>query len=329
MPSTPSERLLLELQATGENLNAWGEKLVTLFEMLEAGVCGFAAVAVNTTASLTSTNYTETNATAMVLMLSGTGGTLTIPARERVHIVRNSGSGAITMTTGAGSTVEIGVDEAALVFCDGSDVFTLGFDGLSIKDYIDQELLSASAGNLPGQSGNSGKYLTTNGSTASWAAIAVAIANVTGFPSQTSNSGKVLTTDGSSLSWLALATAAEILDAASKIVTASAMFSAATSVSLADATTITPDGDQGWNFHVTLGGNRTLGAPTNFKAGQSGRIRIVQDSTGSRTLSFNSAWKFAGGTDPTLSTAANSVDVLTYYVHDTSNIECGFIRGLA
>ena len=329
MPSTPSDRLLLELQATGEGLNTWGAKLVTLFQMVEAGICGFASVVVNTTASLTSTNYTDTDATAMVLMLSGTGGTLTIPGRERVHIVANFGSGAVTITTGSGNTVDVSVDGIDLVICDGTDVYSLGYDGLTIKDYIDQELLSASAGELPGQPGNAGKYLTTDGANASWADVAVAIANVSGFPTQSGNSGKLLTTDGSALSWLALATASEILDAAAKIITADQLFSAAASVALTDATTISADGDLGWNFHVTLGGNRTLGAPTNFKPGQSGRIRIVQDSTGSRTLSFNSAWKFAGGTDPTLSTTANAVDVLTYYVHDASNIECGFMKGMA
>ena len=200
----------------------------------------------------------------------------------------------------------------------------------TIKEYIDQELLSASAGNLPGQTGNAGKYMTTDGTNASWADIAVAIANVSGFPTQTGNAGKLLTTDGSALSWLAFATASDILDAAAKIITADQLFSAAASVSITDATNITPDGDLGWNFHVTLGGNRTLTAPSNFKPGQSGRIRIVQPASGGpRTLSFNGVWKFAGGADPTLSTAANAVDVLTYYVHDTSNIECGFMKGMA
>lgn len=50
---------------------------------------------------------------------------------------------------------------------------------------------------LPSQTGNSGKYLTTDGSSASWASI-------TGLPSQGGNSGKYLTTDGSSASWASL-----------------------------------------------------------------------------------------------------------------------------
>jgi hypothetical protein len=47
---------------------------------------------------------------------------------------------------------------------------------------------------LPSQTSNSGKYLTTNGSIASWAVV-------DSLPSQTSNSGKYLTTNGSSASW--------------------------------------------------------------------------------------------------------------------------------
>jgi hypothetical protein len=85
-------------------------------------------------------------------------------------------------------------------------------------------------------------------------------------------------------------------------------------VALADGATITPDFALANNYSVTLGGNRTLAAPTNLVAGQSGIITITQDATGSRTLAFASAWKFAGGAAPSLTTAANAVDELAYYV---------------
>ena len=48
---------------------------------------------------------------------------------------------------------------------------------------------------LPSQTGNSGKYLTTNGTTASWS-------TVDALPSQTGNNGKYLTTNGSIASWV-------------------------------------------------------------------------------------------------------------------------------
>jgi len=95
-------------------------------------------------------------------------------------------------------------------------------------------------------------------------------------------------------------------------------------VTLTDAANISYDMDDGNNATVTLGGNRTLDNPSNITVGQSGSIFIVQDGTGSRTLSFGSAFDFAGGTAPTLTTAANAVDRLDFVVRTTSSIHCVF-----
>ena len=94
----------------------------------------------------------------------------------------------------------------------------------------------------------------------------------------------------------------------------------ATINTLTDGATITPDFDAGQNFSVTLAGNRTLANPTNIDAGQTGSIFITQDGTGSRTLSFGSYWDFPGGTAPTLSTAAASVDRIDYIVRTGTSI---------
>jgi hypothetical protein len=83
------------------------------------------------------------------------------------------------------------------------------------------------------------------------------------------------------------------------------------------------------NFSVTLGGNRTLADPTNLTAGQSGCIWITQDGTGSRTLAYGSAWDFTGGTAPTLSTAASSVDCLVYAVQSSTKITATLITDLS
>jgi len=95
-----------------------------------------------------------------------------------------------------------------------------------------------------------------------------------------------------------------------------------TSVALTDAATVAVDLSLGNYYTLTLGGNRTLGAPTNQTAGQSGVIVITQDGTGSRTLAYNSVYKFPGGTAPTLTTTANAVDVLVYYVESATRITC-------
>jgi hypothetical protein len=89
---------------------------------------------------------------------------------------------------------------------------------------------------------------------------------------------------------------------------------------LTDGANIAPNFDDSNFFSVTLAGNRTLGNPSNLVAGQSGSIFITQDATGSRTLAYGSYWDFAGGTAPSLSTVANTVDRLDYVVRSSTSI---------
>jgi len=101
---------------------------------------------------------------------------------------------------------------------------------------------------------------------------------------------------------------------------------------LTDGATITPDFEANQNFTVTLGGNRTLANPSNVtsdKVGQVGSIFVVQDGTGSRTLSFGSNWDFIGGTAPTLSTAASAVDRIDYVVRSTTSVHAVLTKGYA
>lgn len=104
---------------------------------------------------------------------------------------------------------------------------------------------------------------------------------------------------------------------------------AAGEVSLADGTTVALDLSTGINFTVTLGGNRTLGNPTNPKVGQSGYIRIVQDGTGSRTLAYSSYWKFANGAAPTLTTTASAQDLLFYVVYSSTAVFATLVKAVA
>ncbi len=97
-----------------------------------------------------------------------------------------------------------------------------------------------------------------------------------------------------------------------------------TITTLTDGATITPDFSASNNFTVTLAGNRTLANPSNLTAGQSGSIFILQDSSGSRTLSFGSYWDFAGASAPTLTTDASAVDRVDYIVRSTTSIHAVF-----
>ena len=74
------------------------------------------------------------------------------------------------------------------------------------------------------------------------------------------------------------------------------------------------------NFQLTLSGNITLANPANLTAGTTGSIFVVQDGTGSRTVAYGSSWDFIGGTAPTMTTAASSVDRIDYIVLDSTNI---------
>lgn len=107
------------------------------------------------------------------------------------------------------------------------------------------------------------------------------------------------------------------------------VWSSAAEVTLTDAATIAVDMNTFFNATVTLGGNRTLGSPTNEKVGQTGCIRIVQDGTGTRTLAYGTDWEFAGGIAPVLSTPANSQDLLFYQVLATNRIFGNLIKAIA
>lgn len=117
------------------------------------------------------------------------------------------------------------------------------------------------------------------------------------------------------------ATVAEVrANTADRIITTDIAYSALAEVTLTDAATIAVDMDTGINFVVTLGGNRALGNPTNTEVGKSGHIRVIQDGTGTRTLSYESSWEFAGGTAPTLSTTAADEDMLYFEVISSTRI---------
>lgn len=88
------------------------------------------------------------------------------------------------------------------------------------------------------------------------------------------------------------------------------------------ANTYTPNFDSSNNFTLTLAATNTIANPsTTPVAGQSGIIEIIQDATGSRTVTWGSQYVAAGGVSTvTLSTAANAKDYISYYVVDATHI---------
>ena len=94
--------------------------------------------------------------------------------------------------------------------------------------------------------------------------------------------------------------------------------------STANATgSTTLDYDAHSNFVLTATGNVTLANPSTETVGQTGIIVFIQDGTGSRTLSTGTQYEWPAGTAGTISTAANSVDVIPYVVDAADSILLG------
>ena len=100
-------------------------------------------------------------------------------------------------------------------------------------------------------------------------------------------------------------------------------------ITITDGATLNWDTSLGQVAQVTLGGNRTFAAPTNLVNGGFYSLLIIQDGTGSRTISWNAVFDFAGGTAPTLSTAAGSKDLITWRSDGTNMLEVGRSLGVA
>ena len=70
---------------------------------------------------------------------------------------------------------------------------------------------------------------------------------------------------------------------------------------------------------LTLDGDLVLDNPSNLVDGATYIVTLAQDGVGTRLLSYDSVFKFPGGTPPTLSTGANDVDIITF-VSDGTNM---------
>ena len=93
--------------------------------------------------------------------------------------------------------------------------------------------------------------------------------------------------------------------------------------------TLTDGSSIDWNVltspvaKVTLAGNRTLNAATGAQAGQFVSLLIIQDGTGSRTVTFNAAYEFKDDTAPTLTTTAAKGDLFVFRYNGSKYLEVG------
>ena len=92
---------------------------------------------------------------------------------------------------------------------------------------------------------------------------------------------------------------------------------------LTDASTISWDVGTSPVAKVTITDNRTLGAGTNAQTGQFVSLLVIQDGTGSRTLSFNAVYEFKDDTAPTLTTTASKGDLFVFRYNGSKFLEVG------
>lgn len=130
MASTYDPLLRLELQATGENINTWGEKTNTNLELLADSIAGFTSISIAGSGdyTLTTSNGATDQARSAIITLTGllTGNrAIIVPSSSKTYIFRNAttGSYAVTVKTAGGTAATLPQGYVLLIACDGTDCF--------------------------------------------------------------------------------------------------------------------------------------------------------------------------------------------------------------
>jgi hypothetical protein len=297
MPSTYTTRIRLEKQATGENSNTWGSRLNSnVFSLVDQAVAGYTSIALAAdSVTLSVENGSVDQARSAILELHGTitsSVDVIIPSVTKQYLVRNNTSGAfsVTMKCAGGDGTAVPQGYVAIMYCDGVSVRSAFGTGASRN-------IGTSVTEIPDISIADARYVQTSSDS-----------TITGSKTFTSvtNFDNIVNVSG--------------VTNFSNIVNVSGA-ARGTIITLTDAACIAVSSSNANNFVVTLGGNRTLKAMTPAQPGQTGLIYVYQDGTGSRTLAYNSVYKFAGGTAPTLTTTASAVDILSYSVRTSTAID--------
>jgi hypothetical protein len=316
MANTTSTTLKLTVQATGENSGTWGQITNTNLLILEQAIGGYDDIGVTSGATLTFSNGVLSNGKNQVLKLIGTiagAVNVVIPdGIEKTYIVNNATTGAhsVTFKTSSGSGVTFGATDKStkILFTDGTDVIDTGTVSLTgVQTLTNKTLTAPILDEINDSNGNEEIIFTTTASAVNEITIANAATgnrpdiSVTG---DDTNIGLSVSTKGTGL--ILFNDGAYNADA-----------------TLTDGATITWDVGSSPVAKVTLGGNRTLSAPTNSASGQFISLAVIQDGTGSRVLTWNSAYEFTGDVAPTLTTTASKADIFVFKYNGTVWMETG------
>ena len=303
MTATYTSRIRLTKQGDGDNPNTWGVVLNDgVISLVDDAIAAYTTVEIGSAATVTLSAIDgagDVPRSAFLEVKGSVGGshstiTMLIPSTSKSYVINNkvsantTASDIVKIKTASGSGYNIPFGAIGLVVCDGTSVFATNAKGLGLG--------TAASADLGTGADN----------------VAVVSANDLRYPRVSVTSTATLRGD------------LNIEAGSLKVGTSARAYNPITT--LTDATSIVVDFALGNSFLVTIGGNRTLAAPTNAVAGQTGQIYVVQDSTGSRTLAYNSAYQFVSGTSPTLSTGASDVDILVYSTRSATTIDAALLK---
>ena len=303
MTSTFTSSLRLTKQGDGDNPNSWGVVLNDgVISLVDDAIAAYTTVEIGANATVTLSAVDgggDVPRSAFLELKGSVGGTnttisLVIPAKSKSYVINNKVSANATATdivkikTASGDGYDIPFGAVGLVICDGTSVVATNAQGLGLGTASEADIGTGTT-NVPDVSIADARYVRSS------------------VTANTTLRGDLVVEAGS----LKVGTSARAYN---------------TPTTLTDATSIVLDFALGNNFVVTLGGNRTLEAPSNAVAGQSGQIHIIQDGTGSRTLAYNAAYQFVSAAAPTLSTGAGDVDILVYTTRSSTTIDAALLK---
>jgi len=201
-----------------------------------------------------------------------------------------------------------------------SDVVATADNGNESINYIDLGINSSTnTQNIMGSANDAYLYTTGNNLLIGTGAAAKSLVFMTGGTTQSTN--ERMRIDGSGNVAIGKTSATYKLDVRGRgsFDSTVAAPSYTSTIQALTSGTITWDQTKGATATVTLTGNSTLSI-TNAVAGMYGLIKVKQDATGSRTLTLPAGSKVinGGGGVVALTTAANAVDVLSYFYDGTN-----------